>query len=208
MICPVEVPQQNHIPNVDSEQQADEVERLLDAILTDHIGEQEDPVLLFSGGVDSGIIASRLATLGYRNSLLLNFSFGDDDPESKLAEAMAPQLGLKFERVFGNRQPCSCLADPGTTYSQPFGDHSTAPTSDLAHSVIDYLSTQSRLILDGTGADGAFGMTAKIRTWEQRASPGDRKNLASLAYGKVLWYRKAKERVAVSRRLEAPSFPY
>ncbi len=137
--CPVELPQKGHISSLNAEQQADEVERRLDTILKTYIGDQEDPVLLFSGGVDSGIIASRLAALGYRDSLLLNFSFGDNDPESKLAEAMANHLGLKFERVLGKRLPCNVLNNPGKIYPMPFGDHSTVPTSDLAYSVVEYL---------------------------------------------------------------------
>jgi len=190
MVCPVELNQQIHRSTLDSEQQANEVDRLLDTILQKHIGEQEDPVLLFSGGVDSGIIASRLAALGYRNSLLINFSFCDDDPESKLAEAMARQLGLKFKRVFVSRKPCSCLVEPGRIYPQPFGDHSTIPTSDLAYAVVEHLSNQKRLIIDGTGADGAFGMTAKIGTWENlNKIPVTIRKAAAFTYGKMLWNR-------------------
>lgn len=190
MVRPVDLVKGKNISALNAEQQADEIENLLDAILKRHIGERGDPVLLFSGGVDSGIIASRLAALGYRDSLLLNFSFGDDDPESKLAEAMANHLGLKFERVSGNRRPCSCLDDPGATYPQPFGDHSTVPTSDLAYSVVERLSNQKCLILDGTGADGAFGMTAKIGSWERMSRiPQIVKASAAFVYSKVLWHQ-------------------
>ncbi|QQO55006.1 MAG: asparagine synthase [Thiohalocapsa sp. PB-PSB1] len=193
MVCPVDVVKGKNISMLNAEQQADEIDHFLDTILKRHIGEQRDPVLLFSGGVDSGIIASRLAALGYRDSLLLNFSFGDDDPESKLAEAMANHLGLKFERVSGSRRPCTCLNDPGAIYPQPFGDHSTVPTSDLAHSVVERLSNQERLILDGTGADGAFGMTAKIDLWERMSRiPQIVKTSAAFAYGKMIWHRRGR----------------
>jgi asparagine synthetase B (glutamine-hydrolysing) len=193
MVCPVDLAKGKNISSLNAEQQADEIENILDTILKKHIGEQRDPVLLFSGGVDSGIIASRLAALGYRDSLLLNFSFWDDDPESKLAEAMAKQLGLKFERVSGNRRPCSCLDAPGGIYPQPFGDHSTAPTSDLAYSVVERLSNQKRLILDGTGADGAFGMATKIGSWERMSRiPPIVKRSAAFAYSKMLWHRKGR----------------
>lgn len=193
MVGPVDLAKGKNISTLNAEQQVEEIENLLDAILKRHIGEQGNPVLLFSGGVDSGIIASRLAALGYRDSLLLNFSFGDHDPESKLAEAMANHLGLKFERVSGKRRPCSCLDDPGATYPQPFGDHSTVPTSDLAYSVVERLSNQRRLIIDGTGADGAFGMTAKIGSWERMSRiPQIVKTLAACAYSKVLWCRRGR----------------
>ena len=208
MVCPVDLAKRKNISTLNAEQQADEIESLLDIILKTHIGEQRDPVLLFSGGVDSGLIASRLAALGYRDSLLLNYSFGDNDTESKLAEAMANQLGLKFERVSGNRRPCSCLDDPGAIYPQPFGDHSTVPTSDLAYSVVERLSNQKRLILDGTGADGAFGMTAQIGSWERMSRiPQIAKKLAAFAYSKMLWYRTGRiEHVAriLGRSTEMP----
>jgi asparagine synthetase B (glutamine-hydrolysing) len=191
MVCPLELQQPTDISTLDSEQQADEIERLLDSILQNQIGEQQDPVLLFSGGVDSGIIASRLAALGYRDSLLINYSFGDDDPESKLAEAMAHQLGLKFERVTADRKPCSCLLEPGRIYPQPFGDHSTVPTSNLAYAVVSRFFGQKRFILDGTGADGAFGMTQVLNEWGRVDQvPNIVKKAVSIAYGRILWQRQ------------------
>lgn len=205
---PVDLAKGKNISTLNVEQQADEIENLLDAILKRHIGVQRDPVLLFSGGVDSGIIASRLAALGYRDSLLLNFSFGDDDPESKLAEAMANHLGLKFERVQANRRLCSCLDAPGAIYPQPFGDYSTVPTSDLAYSVVERLSSQGRLILDGTGADGAFGMTAQIDSWEKMSRmPQIIKTSAASMYSKTLWHQTGRiEHVAriLRRSAEMP----
>jgi asparagine synthase (glutamine-hydrolysing) len=190
MVGPVELLQHQDISILNPEQQADEVEQLLDKILKENIGDnEEDPVLLFSGGVDSGLIASRLAALGYCNSLLINFSFGDDDLESKLAEEMASELGLPFMRVSAQDRPSSCLDNPGKIYTQPFGDYSTAPTSDLAQSVVKYLSNQKRLIIDGTGADGAFGMTAKIRVWKKVSRvPVIVRKAVSLAYGRMLWH--------------------
>jgi asparagine synthetase B (glutamine-hydrolysing) len=208
MVSPIELHQPSHIANLNSEQQADEIERLLDSILEKHIRGQEDPVLLFSGGVDSGIIASRLAALGYRNSLLLNYSFGEDDVESKLAEAMANQLGLKFKRVPVTRRFCNCLKEPGKIYPQPFGDHSTVPTSDLAYSVVEYLSNRKCLILDGTGADAAFGKTAKIEKWKKlRRVPSIAKKIASYTYMKMLWHREGRiEKTAriLRRSIEMP----
>lgn len=207
MVGPIAMPKHNEISTLNSEQQADFIERRLDAILKKHIGEH-DPVVLFSGGVDSGIIASRLAALGYRNSLLINFSFGEEDSESKLAEEMSIKLGLKFERVFGKDRPCTCLDDPGKIYCQPFGDHSTVPTSDLARSVVKYLSNEKRLIIDGTGADGAFGMAAKVKAWKQVCRvPRIARKAASLAYGQMLWHRKDRiESVAriLRRSIEMP----
>ena len=107
---------------------------------------------------------------GYSDSLLLNFSFGDGDAESQLAEAMADHLGLPFERIHNDGNSTRVLARPGRIYPEPFGDHSAVPTAQLAHGVVDRLAGEARLILDGTGADGVFGMSRKIRKWQQISS--------------------------------------
>ena len=190
LIGPVKLELPPAAKNFNSEQQADEVERILDGIIRSSLHQQEDPVLLFRGGVDSGFIASRLAALGYRDSLLLNYSFRDDDPESLHAEAMARKLGLRFERISTQRYLTDCLEDPGCVYPQPFGDHSTVPTSDLAHAVVERLAGEQRLIFDGTGADGGFGMIPKIEKWHRiMRIPAPFRRAAGIVYGMGLWHR-------------------
>ena len=190
---PIKLSLPAHVPTLDPERQSDEIERVLDTILKKLVGDQQNPVLLFSGGVDSGIIASRLAALGYRDSWLLNYSFGERDQESELAEAMAKHLGLQFERVLAKRDICDCLREPGRVYPQPFGDHSAVSTSDLAHTVVERLSGQQRLILDGTGADGAFGMANKIDIWKRVIRvPTIIKKVASFVYDAILWRQKGR----------------
>ena len=61
--------------------------------------QQHRLIILFSGGVDSGLLAGRAAALGLTDTLLVNYSFGPDDPESLLAEEMARHLGLSFHRI-------------------------------------------------------------------------------------------------------------
>lgn len=123
------------------------------------------PVVLFSGGVDSGLIAARLVRLGYRDTLLLNYSFGPEDKESALAEAMAQALGLKFERFGYEQLGCDSLEAPGKVYHLPFCDKSTVPTYALAKAAEERLKGVPCVIFDGTGADGGFGMTRKINQW-------------------------------------------
>ena len=191
MVGPVDLPESLDTPCENIEVQADEVEQVLDCILRSRIGENGDPVVLFSGGVDSGVIASRLVALGYRNSLLINYSFGEDDSETDLAEEMARQLGLPFERVVANEGSCLCLESPGRVYVQPFGDHSTVPTSALARAVVQRLANDKRVIIDGTGADGAFGMLAKIRAWDRVGKvPMAFRKAAAVVYEKMFWGRK------------------
>jgi asparagine synthase (glutamine-hydrolysing) len=187
---PAPFPPSRRLEIPDHEAQADALEALLDQSLTEWIGDGGDPVLLFSGGVDSGLIASRLVALGRRDSLLLNYSFGEEDPESILAEAMAARLGLRFERVVvPGRRLCDSLIDPGRVYPQPFADSSTVPTSELAQATVRRLAGERRLILDGTGADGAFGMARRIVSWGHVYSiPAFARRAVSSLYGAAhLW---------------------
>jgi asparagine synthetase B (glutamine-hydrolysing) len=190
---PIEVDLPQQLASLSTSEQLTAVESLIDNVLLEIIGDGPDPIVLFSGGVDSGIIASRLARLGRRDTLLLNYSFGNNDPESQLAEAMAKALGLPFERIAGTRHPCSCLEQPGAIFQQPFADISTAPTTDLAYAVIDRLAGNKRPILNGIGADGIFGLASLIRSWDlvQRV-PAAFRRLASAFYGWNLWKQTSK----------------
>lgn len=194
VISPVDIRDKLFNFTEDPENQANKIEEIIDSILQRNIQEQVDdePILLFSGGVDSGFIASRLAYLGYKKSLLVNFSFGENDQESKLAEEMANKLDLNFERVTATKESCHCLREPGRFYDHPFADHATEPTSELAYTIINYLGNESnRLIIDGIGADGGFGMASKIETWNQiDRIPKLAKNFASYIYKKALWKNK------------------
>jgi asparagine synthase (glutamine-hydrolysing) len=192
-IGPLQLRHSAHVAALDLESQSLEITRLLDNAIEDAIGDGPDPVVLFSGGVDSGLIAARLSALGHHDSLLLNYRFGDDDPESHLAEAMAKHLGLRFERIFYSCGLCDCLIEPGRIYIQPFADPSTVPTWDLAHTVVNRLAGERRPILDGTGADGAFGLIGKIEMWKRiMRLPVAGRHLASHLYAAGLWHNTGK----------------
>ena len=205
LIGPVELERPDHIANLDLDQQADEVNRTLDRSLKALIGDRKDPVLLFSGGVDSGLIASRLALLGYRDTLLLNYSFGEEDSESQLAEAMSNKLGLQFKRFLRQRDLSDCLIKPGRVYSQPFGDYATVNASDFAHSVVNHLAGRKCLILSGVGADGLFGLPWKIKWWNRvMRIPALLRKVGSLFYGSTLWHRSGKIEYLFRHSLNMP----
>ncbi len=147
--------------SLDTQSQVYTLTDLVDRILIETCPTR-DPVILFSGGVDSGVLAARVAAMGWKDATLVNYCFGDNDVESRLAERMAKHLGLDFVRTGAHdHDSLEVLSNIAKTFARPFGDPSSGPTHALAHAVIDRFS-QSRVILDGTGADGAFGLFSKV----------------------------------------------
>lgn len=141
------------------------------------------PIILFSGGVDSGVLAARTAALGWKDTTLVNYSFGQGDSESLHAEKMAQKLGLRFVRIEAREEfSLDALARAGELYRAPFGDHSSEPTYDLTKGVIDLFSSDATII-DGTGGDGAFGLFNSAANWKKiYRTPSLIRNLAAFVY--------------------------
>ena len=121
-------------------------------------------MLFFSGGVDSALLAARASALGRHDIQLLNYAFGADDPEATHAPRVAAHLRLACERV--THDPASMvhvLDRLATDYAFPFGDLSTLPTNLLVHAALG--KSQPVTVVEGTGADGAFGMGAMYPRW-------------------------------------------
>ena len=126
----------------------------------------EGSALFFSGGVDSSLLAWRLAQQGRTDVTLLNYTFGADDDEANLARRVANRLGLSLVQIEDESdQWGDVLGRIGTDYSHPFGDYSLLPTNMLAHAAARQLGP-GRIIVDGTGADGAFGISEKLSLWK------------------------------------------
>ena len=138
------------------------IEQTLDQILA---SVPEGSVMYFSGGVDSGLLASRLAWLERTDVQLINYAFDQSDEESHLAQLMASSFGMKCHRI--EQQPGEVgevLQRIGEDYSLPFGDCSTVPTNILAHKSLRW-AKRSLFVIEGTGADGAFGVGDKYNAW-------------------------------------------
>lgn len=141
-------------------------------------------VLYFSGGVDSGLLASRLARLGRRDVLLLNYLLGAEDAHSRAARQMATRLGMPFEQVGGDLSGAHVsLERAALDYSAPFSDPALATTNLLVHSSLARESHTS-MVIDGTGADGGFGFGVKaIRAWRRaRRVPPALRHLGGMMY--------------------------
>jgi asparagine synthase (glutamine-hydrolysing) len=144
-----------------SQELAAQIDRTLQQLCPDR-----RPVILFSGGIDSGLLAARAAAMGWKQTLLVNCQMGSDDSESLHAEAMARYLGLSFERIpYSTDRLGDYLSRVGGIYPLPFGDPSAYPTFLLAKSFIDQ-HKDYRVVLDGTGAD-AFGLIGKATLWRR-----------------------------------------
>ena len=123
--------------------------------------------LYFSGGVDSALLAARLVRLGRRDLRLCNYSFGSEDQESVLAQQMAARLRLPFAQVtHDDGQVRDVLGRIGTDYSYPFGDLSTVPTNSLVHGSLQVMEPRATVV-EGTGADGVFGLAARYPHWRR-----------------------------------------
>jgi len=142
------------------------VAETLDAILAPV---PRSAVLYFSGGVDSGLMAARLRRLGRNDVQLVNYCFSPDDEENRLAVRIAERLGFTCHQIrYDARSVGDMLDRVGRDYSFPFGDLSAIPTNLLVHQSLP-LAGQSRTVIEGTGADGSFGLCATYRTKWQRA---------------------------------------
>ncbi|HSV74966.1 MAG TPA: asparagine synthase C-terminal domain-containing protein [Chthonomonadales bacterium] len=141
--------------------QTDEQERTLARVLDGVMRRScpsHDPVILFSGGVDSSVLALRAASMGWRGTRLMHGSFGVEHPATVAAQAIAGILGLRLDVT-----PCdpargyAALSEAGRLFRFPFGDHACVPTHALALDVAESCAPGS-VILDGTGADADFGL--------------------------------------------------
>ncbi|MGF6232004.1 asparagine synthase (glutamine-hydrolyzing) [Inquilinus ginsengisoli] len=181
--CPQKPPTQAiRSPNI--EQQISMVVSALDRSLLEHCAGR--PVtILFSGGVDSGLLAARAAVLRLKNVTLVNYSFGPNDAESMLAEQMARHLGLKFVRIMedtGGSDVADVLRHAGVYYRTLFGDHSVAPTCAMIRAAIPQCEAGG-IVLEGTGADSGFGEFGRAMQWQRvYALPAWSRKLGAMAY--------------------------
>lgn len=166
-------------------------------------------VVFFSGGVDSALLAARLRRLGRDDVRLVNYSFGPDDEESQLALRVAAHLGFACHQIRHDlRKVGDVLGRVGKDYAFPFADISTIPTNILVHEALP-LAGDSRMVIEGTGADGAHGLGTEYGKWQRvYAIPQPLRRVVGAAYrGLRLWKRNSlPERVGrlLSRSAQLP----
>ena len=114
------------------------------------------PISLFlSGGIDSGLVAAKISSLGFSNKIYANtirFPHWDND-ESQLAQETADYLGIKL--FIHDAKPLNIekLVNIVGHFDEPFADQSALVTSLVS----DEASKYSKVILTGDGGDESFG---------------------------------------------------
>lgn len=141
-------------------------------------------LMFFSGGVDSALLAARAAALGRTDIQLINYAFGPDDPEAAHALRVAAHLRLGCERVTHTAHDATQVIDRlARDYAFPFGDLSTLPSNMLVHAALGTGAGQATAVIEGTGADGAFGLAATYPRWRTVfAMPAPLRLAGSAAY--------------------------
>ncbi len=150
--------------------------------------------LFFSGGVDSGLMAARLAALGRNDVQLINFSFGPDDRESNLARDMAAHLGLRCAHIpYDDTGFMDVLWRATEDYSFPFSDYSVLPMNMMIHAALGP-NVQVPCLIDGSGADDMFGIGLKYPGWRRlyKLSHATRSAVAGMYQSGGMWQRNSR----------------
>jgi asparagine synthase (glutamine-hydrolysing) len=140
------------------------------------------PVILFSGGVDSGLLAARARALGWESTRLVNYSRGPGDPEAEIAARMAALLELPLlSRTNDFADWEAPIAAFARDYPQPLGDYSMVPTRLICSDIPT--DGAPGVVWDGSGADGVFGAFTKLARWSRLyAWPPAARRAAGWAY--------------------------
>lgn len=162
------------------------VRQALDSVVS-HIG--RPAAVHFSGGVDSGLIAARLAALGRRDVRLQNFTAGPGaDPFYELASDMAAYLGLPCDRVAWNPADVpELLGRLAREYTFPFTDPTIPPTLALVRDM-EQRGYEPAMVATGTGAAHPFATGFALATWRRvYAIPRPLRQLGAAAYRAWFW---------------------
>lgn len=124
-----------------------------------------DTVVLFSGGIDSSVIAVELDAAGNRNVTLANFIFDENDPEGSVARRIASHTRFPFQQIcYAATDTISVMERLGSEYSCPFSDPGTLPTNVLLRAVSEFCSPGTTVI-EGAAADVIFGYASVFQIW-------------------------------------------
>ena len=196
-------------PESPDETRVDRLGELLDEAIRD-ASPQRGGLVLFSGGVDSGVIAARIAKLGWRDVVLAHSSRGPRDGETAHARRMAAALNLEL-RVF-DYAPDDALADLTGMFDAyaTVNDFSMLPTWALARQVSAACPPSSGPVWDGSASDALFGGLETLR--KARAlyrAPAWARSAAGFIYRqRDLWMRDSRAETILRIAWRSALWPY
>jgi asparagine synthetase B (glutamine-hydrolysing) len=165
--------------------------------------------LYFSGGVDSGLMAARLAALGRGDVRLINYIFTPGEEAGQNALQMAERLGFACaQALYQPEQLPGVFERLPLDYSFPFGDLSLTPTNLLAHASLQTLG-DFPAVLEGTGGDGGFGMAGMQAEWQAyyRLPPALRQLLAAAYPALGAWKNSSGLETRLRKWVRAAAMP-
>lgn len=178
-----------HIADLREERGEGDAGEYVLAAMDTAIARTRPPVAVhFSGGVDSALVAARLAALDRRDARLQRFTPGPSDPFHDLSPKMAAHLGLPFEEVHWNpSEIVPILQSLAQEYATPFADPAALPTLMLIRDMARW-PVQPTAVLTGTGAQSLFASGIKAKKFRTvYGVPRLLRWLVGMAYPLGLW---------------------
>jgi hypothetical protein len=191
-------------PPVDGEP-AERMREALDSVLA----RMPSPAAVhFSGGVDSGLIAARLATLGRNEVRLHNFTEGPDaDSFHVLASEMAEHLGMECDRVVWDPSSVpELLHTLAHEYSFPITDPTSFPTLFLVRELAQR-GQNPAMTATGTGACYVLNACQWLAVWRRICViPRPIRLLGAAAYPLWFWQVDSEPARAVAALQRSAQF--
>lgn len=147
-------------PGIDPTEMRAQIGRALDRNLSLIEGPRD---LLFSGGVDSALLALRGVASGAIESGWF-YAVSPNDPERGQARAAADRVGIALNIVEDQTDPAA-IAERIAAYALPTLDFSIIPTHALGSAIVEQRGQTT--LIDGTGGDAwfGFGSLAHAGSW-------------------------------------------
>ena len=165
----------------------------------------EKALLLFSGGVDSTLLAQILRGSGrqFKSTML---AFGDQDSELENARGISESMGMEFEPLQHNFE-LDDLTSSIEAYSSPTLDFSILPTYCLGKEVLARNQGPDIRLIDGTGGDAWFGFGSMKNSgvWRRLSHLSKFRKIAQTIFARwahydgvsLLWPIKAMGRASI-----------
>jgi asparagine synthase (glutamine-hydrolysing) len=136
---------------MDEARALDELESLLTTVVRDHLLADVPVGLFLSGGVDSSLVATRVAKLASEPTSAFTIRFPErGDDEAEIAQATAQRLGFEWHvQDFGLEDLLDVAPRMPELFDEPFGDQAALPMFGLSRMT----ASKIKVVLSGDGGD-------------------------------------------------------